>query len=261
MLQNALGKLEALYQKAFEPKRLEALQRQLRGVRRRLLLVFIAGGVGFGLTLYFRTAVIHWLLAPAHGRLSLTGQPVFTGPTEMLSLTIHLAIAGGVVAALPVLVYHVARFCSPWMNKQQRRFVAIFLPAGFVCFLAGSAFAYFVLLPTGLGYLLQFGTDVAVPMIRISEYMDLALAMLFWLGVVFELPLGMFLAAKLRIVGYQRFKRLRRYVPMAAFFFSAIITPSFDAVNSTLVAVPLILLYEVGVFLAWVARPKQKLVP
>ena len=261
MLKNASDKLQALYQKTKEFWLSGALQQRLRGVKTRALWVFVAGGVGFGLTLYFRTQVIHWLLAPAHGRLSPTGQPIFTGPTEMLTLTISLVGVGGLVFAIPVLVYHVARFFSPWMNKQQRRFAAIFLPAMGLCFLAGSAFAYFVLLPTGLGYLLQFGTDVAVPMVRISEYMELALALVFWLGVAFELPLAMFLLAKLRLVEYQRFKRLRRYADLAAVIFGAIITPGADPFSWSFVAVPIILLYEVGLGLAWLVRPKLKLVP
>ena len=215
-------------------------------------------GLGASLTWWFRKTVILWLLAPAQGQLSETGQPIFTGPTEMFTITLRLTVVGGIVVALPVLAYHIARFLSPILNRRQRRFVAIFLPAAFVCYLAGAAFAYFVLLPTGLGFLLRFGTDIAIPMIRISEYMDLALAMLFWLGVVFELPLAMFLLAKLRIVSYQRWKKLRRYVPLAAWTLGMVLTPTVDLLNQTLVAVPIIILYETGLFLSWLARPRLR---
>ena len=238
--------------------RLLAIQRHLRGVRGRLLWVFLAFGVGSSLTWYYRKIVIGWLLLPGGGQLSATGRPIFTNPTDMFSVSIHLMMLGGVVVAFPVLVYHVFRFLRPLLNKQQGRFVAIFLPAGFVFFLAGTAFAYFVVLPTGLRFLLQFDLDIADPFIRITEYMDLALALLFWLGVVFELPLALFLLVKLRVVEYQRVKSFSRYVPFAAFILSAIITPTMDIVNQTLVAVPLILLYIVGTFLAWLARPKQR---
>ena len=86
----------------------------------------------------------------------------------MFSLSVNLAMKGGVIAAFPVLVYNVFSLLSPLLNKQQRRFVVLFLPMGFVFYLAGVAFAYFVLLPTGLRFLLHFGTDGATPMIRIS---------------------------------------------------------------------------------------------
>ena len=121
----------------------------------------------------------------------------------------------------------------------------------------GAAFAYFVMLPTGLKFLLNFGTGVAVPLIVLSEYIDLLTAMIFWLGVVFELPIAMFLLAKMRIVSYLRLRGLRKFVPVAAFILSAIITPTFDIVNQTLLALPIIVLYELGLFLSWVANTEE----
>jgi len=198
------------------------------------------------------------LLAPAGDNLSpFDGQPIFTSPTAMMGATIQLAIRGGVIAALPVVVVSVYTLFSSLVPPQQRRFLVIFLPATVLSFLLGAAFAYFVMLPTGLKFLLNFGTGVAVPLIVLSEYIDLLTAMIFWLGVVFELPIAMFLLAKMRIISYLRLRGLRKYVPVAAFVLSAIITPTFDIVNQTLLAVPMILLYEVGLFLSWLAWPEQ----
>ena len=198
------------------------------------------------------------LFSPAGEALSPHGGlPIFTGPTEMFSATIHLAMMGGVAAAFPVLVFGVYRLLSPLLNRKQQHFAVLFLPAFFVCFLGGVAFAYFVMLPTGLKFLLRFGEGIAVPVIRITEYMSLVTALLFWVGVIFELPLAMFLLAKLQIVSHTRFRKFRRYVPAAAFVLSALITPTFDVINQTMVAVPIIVLFEVGLFLAWLARPKE----
>jgi sec-independent protein translocase protein TatC len=195
------------------------------------------------------------LFAPAGEALSpLGGLPIFTGPTEMFAATIHLAMMGGIIAAFPVLTLSVYQLLSPLLNRRQRRFAVIFLPAIFMCFLGGGAFAYFVMLPTGFKFLLHFGDGIAVPVIRITEYMSLVTAMIFWLGVIFELPLAMFLLAKLRIVSHRGFRKFRRYVPAAAFVLSALITPTFDIINSTMVAVPIIVLFEVGLFLAWLAE-------
>ena len=234
-------------------------QRFGRRVRRRLLWIFVAFGAGAGVTGYFREAVFGLLLAPARGNLSpYGGLPVFTGPVEMMSATIHLAMMGGLVAAFPVATISVYQLVSPLLSRQRRRFVLLFLPAIFACYLGGAAFAYFVMLPVGLNFLLNFGTGIAVPLISITEYMSLVTAMLFWLGVVFELPPVMFLLTKLRLVRYERFRRFRRYVPGAAFILSAIITPTVDVVNSTLVAVPIIVLFEVGLFLSRLARPRER---
>ena len=229
-----------------------------RRIRVRLFWILLTFGAGAGGTWYYKEAVFNLLLAPAGDNLSpFDVQPIFTSPTAMMGVTIQLAIRGGVIAALPVLVVSVYTLFSSLVPPQQRRFLVIFLPATVLSFLLGAAFAYWVLLPTGLRFLLNFGDGVAVPVIVLSEYIDLLTSMILWLGVVFELPIAMFLLAKMRIVSYLKFRGLRKYVPVAAFILSAIITPTFDVVNQTLLAVPMILLYEVGLFLSWLANTEE----
>ena len=235
-----------------------AFHRFGRRVRIRLLWIFVAFGVGASFTWYFRKVILGLLLAPAKGDLSPHGGlPIFTGPSEMMGAILHLALMGGLVTALPVATISVYQLVSTRLGRW-RRSVALFLSTVFVCYLGGVAFAYFVLLPTGLKFLLRFGDGIAVPLISITEYMSLVAAMLFWLGAVFELPPAMFLLTKLRLVRYKQFRRIRRYVPAAAFVLSALLTPTFDVVNQTLVAVPIVLLFEVGLFLSWLARPKEE---
>jgi len=230
-----------------------------RRIRIRLFWILLTFGAGAGGTWYYREAVFGLLLAPAGGNLSpFEGNlPIFTSPTSMMGATIQLAIRGGVIAALPVVVVSVYTLFSLLIPPKQRRFLVVFLPATVVCFLLGAAFAYFVLLPTGLQFLLNFGTGVAVPVIVLDEYISLLTAMVFWLGVVFELPITMYLLAKMQIISYLRLRGLRKYVPVAAFVLSAIITPTFDVFNQTLLALPMIVLYELGLFLSWLAWPEQ----
>ena len=228
---------------------------------RRLLSVFVALGIGASLTFLYRVDIFNALMAPAGGRLSPDGKPIYTSPNEMFTVTIDLVGKGGIVAAFPVAVYQLYRFFSHMVGETPRRLIRNYLMLGFALYLAGTAFAYFVMLPTGLRFLLSFGTNIATPYIRISEYLTLALTMLFWLGVVFELPLIMMLLAHIRLVSHAQLKKFRRYVPISASIFSVLITPTVDWVNVTLVTVPLILLYEVGVFLAWLVRPKALKVP
>ena len=175
----------------------------------------------------------------------------------MMGATIQLAIRGGILLALPVVVVSLYTLFSSLVPPQQRRFLVIFMPATVACFLFGAAFGYWVLLPNGLKFLLNFGTGVAVPLIVLDQYISLLTAMIFWLGVIFELPIAMFLLAKMQIVSYLRLRRLRRYVPVAAFILSAIITPTMDVFNATLMAVPMIVLYEVGLFLSWLANTEE----
>ena len=232
------------------------MRRFARRVRFGLLGTFLAFGIGAGLTWYFRETIFGWLIAPAGGNLSPhDGLPVYTSPTEILSVTIRLSLTGGVVLAIPVLVLTIFYLVSPLISRHERRVVALFLPAILLAYLAGVSFAYFVMLPVGIAFLLHFGEGIAVPTIRISEYLNLVITMIFWLGVIFELPLLMFLLAKLRLVSYQRFRRVRKFVPPVAIILSAIITPTFDIVNQLMVAIPIIVLYEVGLLLAWLAQP------
>ena len=235
------------------------LGRQLRGLKWRALWVLSALGVGSSLTFYYRKEIFHLLLAPADGQLSPSGMPVFISPTEMFSVTIDLLIKGGLVLAIPMAAFQFYRFLCPLIGRTPRRLIRTYLLMGAALYLSGMAFAYFVMLPTGMQFLMQYGTDIATPMIRISEYIALAMALTFWLGFLFELPLAMMLLAHLRLVSYKQFRKVpRRYIALSAFILGAIVTPTFDMVNQTLVAVPLIVLYEVGVGLAYLVRPRVR---
>lgn len=218
-----------------------------------------AFALAFGATFWYREYVFAWLLAPADGQLSPFpgGLPVFTAAQDMFGITIWVAIRAGVIAALPVATYGAYSLVSPVLSPSQRWKLRIFLPAPLVLFLAGGAFVYYVMLPVGLRFLLHFGDGVAVPLITLREYLDLLTALMVALGIVFDLPLVMFGMAKLRIVSYQKFKSLRKFVPFVALILGIILTPGTDPFNMVLVAVPIILLYEVGLFMAWLAHPEE----
>ena len=208
--------------------------------------------------MYFREDVFAFLLAPSRGLLSPTSQPIFTSPTEMFSATIRLAVTGGIVAALPVVLASFSRLLIPLLLPSERRFIFLFFfPAAALCFVGGVSFAYYILLPAGLGFLLQFGTNIAAPMIRISAYMSLATSMLLWMGIVFELPLGMYVSSRLRMVSHTQWRKIRKYVFPTAIIFAAIITPTMDGLNVMLIAIPMTVLYEIGLALAWVGRPVE----
>lgn len=217
-----------------------------------------AFALAFGATFWYRKYVFAWLLAPADGHLSPFpgGLPVFTAAQDMFGVTIWVAIRAGVIAAVPVATYGAYSLVSPALSPALRWKLRIFLPAPLVLFLAGGAFVYYVMLPVGLRFLLHFGDGVAIPLITLGQYLDLLTALMIALGIVFELPLLMFGLAKLRIVSYQRFKRLRKFVPFVALILGVILTPGTDLVSMALVAAPITLLYEAGLFLSWVARPE-----
>ena len=231
-----------------------AVQRFARRVAWYAASIFVAFGAGTSVTWTYQEEIFRFLYVPADGNLSPYGLPVFTNPVEMMDAVFGLALKGGAIVAAPVAVFSMYRLSMHLMDRHQRRFVAVFLPVMGLFYVGGAAFAYYVMLPIGLRFLLSFGTGIAVPMITISAYMSLVTALVFWLGIVFEIPLVMFLLAKARLVSRKRMGALRIFVPVAALFLGMIITPTTDPLNQTLVAGPIVGLFEVGLFLAWLAE-------
>lgn len=228
-------------------------------IRRRVYWTTVAFGIGASTTFYFKSAIFAFLLAPAGGQLSpFDGLPVYNSPIAMMGAVIQLAMRGGFAAALPVLWLGIVTLFKPVLPRRWWWFLVILSVVTVGCFLVGAAFVYYVMLPMGLGFLLNFGAGIAVPVILISEYTNLLSSLMFWVAVIFELPLLMYLLARTGFVTYRHFRRVPRLVVVAfAFFLGLILTPSVDAINQTLLAVPIIALYEVGMFVTWLVNPEE----
>ena len=234
-----------------------ASERLGQRVRRRLFLVFLTFSIGAASTWFYRVDVFAFLLVPAGGSLSpFGGQPIYTTPTGMMASTIGLAIKGGAVVALPVATISILTMLKP-LTGRYWRFLLIFTASVLLCFLGGAAFGYYVLLPTAMQFLLHFGAGIAIPVIDIAEYLAMFMAIVFWMGVIFVLPPAMYLLTKLRLVEYRTLRKIRKFVPPSAFILAAILTPTFDVVNQTMMAVPMMILYEAGLFVSWAARPEE----
>ena len=235
------------------------IMEHLRELRRRVLVCVVAVLAGSVVSFAFYKQIIDFLSRPAYDLDAGAGVDlVFIEVTELLSTAVKVSFVAGFVLALPVVLYQVVMFISPGLTGRERRYLLLFIPAALVAFAAGVGFAYFVLTPPALKFLLGF-SDVATPLIRISNFVNLMVRLLFWMGVAFETPLIMYMLAQLGIVTAQQLSRFRRYWVVVAFILAAIITPTFDPVNQAFVAGPLLVLYELGVLLARVAgRGRRK---
>ena len=230
-----------------------SITEHLRELRRRVLVCVVAILAGSVASFAFYRQIIEFLSRPAYDLDSGAGlELVFIEVTELLTTAVKVSFVAGFVLALPVILYQVVMFVAPGLTGRERRYLFLFMPAALVAFAAGVAFAYYVLTPPALKFLLGF-SDVATPLIRISNFVNLMVRLLFWMGVAFETPLIMYMLALLGIVSAQRLSRFRRYWVVIAFILAAIITPTFDPVNQALVAGPLLVLYEIGVLLARLA--------
>ena len=227
----------------------------LRELRRRLILGTLAVLIGTGVSFAFYKPIVRLLLRPADFNSASGDGPqlVFINVTEMLGVTVKVCLVAGLVLAFPIVLYHVVMFVAPGLSRREKKYLLSFLPGSLLCFVGGIAFGYFVLLPPAINFLLNFGADLATPTIRIGNYVSVIVMLLFWMGVVFETPLVMFLLAKLGIVTWRGFARWRRHWIVVSFVMGAVITPSPDPFNQALVAGPLIVLYEVGIWLSRLA--------
>lgn len=226
----------------------------LAELRRRVIISALALLAGSAVSFVFFRQLIELLVRPARDlQTGAGGQLVFTEVTELLTTSFKVSFVAGFILAFPVILYQVVMFIAPGLTAKERRYLLGFLPGALLAFAAGVAFGYFVLTPPALHFLLTFGGDVAAPFIRVSNIVDLMIRLLFWMGIAFETPLVICLLAQLGIVTVRGLSRFRRHWVVVAFILGAIITPTFDPVNQSLVAVPLLALYEVGVLLARLA--------
>ena len=149
-------------------------------------------------------------------------------------------------------------FLSPGLSSKEKKYLYILLPISILAFICGALFGYRILFPPAINFLLNFGNDIATPYIRIGNYTSLMLSLLFWMGIVFETPIVLFFLAKLGIVTSSFLAKQRRFAVVIAFILGAIITPTFDPVNQTLVAIPIIILYEIGIWTSKFAKNDKK---
>ncbi len=234
------------------------LLQHLGELRKRLFISVLALLVGSAVSFAFFKQIIDILVRPARDLGGDAGaQLIYIEVTELLTTSVKVSFVGGFILASPVILYHVIMFISPGLTGREKRYLLAFLPAVLGAFAAGVAFAYFVMTPPALHFLLTFGGDVATPMIRISNIVNLMIRLLVWMGIVFETPLVIYMLALLGIVNARMLSRFRRYWVIVSFVLAAIITPTFDPFNQVLVAAPLLVLYELGVLLARLAGRKR----
>jgi sec-independent protein translocase protein TatC len=220
-------------------------------LRRRLMwtaiFVFAATGTAF----YFHVEILRLLMEPAQGFANVPqGKPVYLDLTEFIGVAMKVSLLVGMAASIPFVLFQVIMFAAPGLNSTEKRYLYTLLPMSLIAFLAGAAFGYRVLFPPMVDFLLSFGSEVATPLPRIGTYTDLMLRLLFWMGIVFETPLVLFFLSRIGVVTSEWLAKRRKYALIIAFILGAIITPTLDPINQTIVAVPIIVLYEIGIWLA-----------
>jgi sec-independent protein translocase protein TatC len=227
------------------------LLEHLDELRKRLTVAVIALLIGTLASLAVTKPVLEILVAPVKN----TGaEIIYTGPTEAPSVFFTVALALGVVLAMPVILYQVFMYLRPGLMPNERRYIVIGIPFASLSFVAGVAFAIFVAIPSAADFLTGFLNDIGNHTYSAREYLSFISSVMLWLGLVFETPLLMFILAQVGVVSPQGFAKARRFVIIGAAVAAAVITPTPDIMNMLIIMGPFILLYEFGILLARVAQ-------
>lgn len=171
-------------------------------------------------------------------------------PFGQLFIYFEVAVIAGVIISIPNVFYQIWKFISPALKKNERKYVSRIVIFSSGCFLTGIAFAYFVMLPLTLSFAGQFGTTLIENNFAIDEYFSIIISVMLAAGVVFELPMLSFFLTKLGILTPKFMRKFRRHSIVAILIIAAILTPGTDPVAQILLAIPLVLLYEISIFVS-----------
>jgi sec-independent protein translocase protein TatC len=203
--------------------------------------------VGLAIAFPFSERITDFLARPV---TKLGYKLVFTAPAEAFWVQMKVALITGLFISSPAILWQVWAFIAPGLHKHERKYAAPFVIIGSLMFLAGGAFSLLVVTPYAIAFLLSYARETLQPMITLENHIGFLLKFTLAFGLVFELPLILTLLSRMGVVTPKVLARNRKYAILGAFIASAILTPTPDAFNQSLMAGPLILLYEVGIVCA-----------
>lgn len=181
---------------------------------------------------------------------------IYTEPLGGFVPYFQVILLGGFILAMPIIVYQVLGFVTPGLKPNEKRWLYGTAIGATALFLVGVAFAYYIALPPGLDFLLSL--DIAEPQLRIGSYIDFVVRLLFFTGLSFQTPLIIMFLARIGLVRSGQLLHWWRPAVVGAFVVAAIVTPSVDPVTCTIVAVPMVGLYFLGILLAVFVQPRRK---
>ncbi|OGW20329.1 MAG: twin arginine-targeting protein translocase TatC [Nitrospirae bacterium GWA2_46_11] len=243
------------------------LTEHLSDLRNRITISLIALFITFSIAFNFSEYIFKALMFPLKYSLDfsvknmyvhfvpqekLQGMElIFLAPAEAFWMNIKVAFVVGIMASLPVIFHQLWKFISPGLLPRERKYVLPFIFSATGLFMVGASFCFFIVLPFAMGFLLNYKLgDFLMPMLSVGQYVDFCLKFILAFGAVFELPIIIIFLTKLGIVTPKTLAKNRKYAALIAFIIAAFLTPTPDAFNQTLMAVPIILLYEIGIWIS-----------
>ena len=228
----------------------------LEELRSRLLKSVVALAAGFGICWNFREEIFHFMVSPlkaAYPKLEL----IATSPTEAIMLYMKMSFFAGIFLAAPFLLYQVWAFVAPGLYSNEKGYAIPFILFGSLFFLGGAAFGHYYLFPITFSFLGSFGGADIKFMPKVDDYYTFYSWFLLALGIVFQVPVVIFVLARIGLVTAGFLLRQFKWAVLIAFIVAAVVTPTPDMVTQTLLALPMIGLYLLGIVVAAVFGKKR----
>ena len=225
-------------------------------LRKRLITCFIAIGVGAAISFAFKERLFSILVQPLVKVMEEGDTLIFTGLPEAFFTYLKVALLSGIIVSSPVILYEFWMFVAPGLYSKERRLLMPIVLLSSFFFIGGALFGYFIVFPWGFKFFLGFATDTIRPLPAMKEYFAFSSKLLLAFGLVFELPLVLTFLAKLGIVSVEFLKKNRKYALLLFFVGAAILTPP-DVVTQVMMALPLMVLYEISIIGAKIFGKKK----
>ncbi|PIP40755.1 MAG: twin-arginine translocase subunit TatC [Desulfobacterales bacterium CG23_combo_of_CG06-09_8_20_14_all_51_8] len=218
----------------------------LEELRTRLIRCFVAVGIGFLISYGFKERLFAILTRPLIQVMNEGETLIFTGVSEAFFTFLKVSFLAGILLAIPVIMFEFWMFVAPGLYKNERRIMMPIIIISSFFFIGGALFGYFIVFPFGFQFFLGFATETLRPMPSMKEYLSFSAKLLLAFGFVFELPIIITFLARIGLVSVDFLKKNRKYAVLIIFIVAAIITPP-DVVTQVMLAVPLMLLYEISI--------------
>lgn len=236
------------------------LMDHLGELRDRLVRSVVAALVGFLACYAFRIELFNIQMKPLLDVLPPESHLIYTSLPEAFFTYLKVSFVAGLFLVSPYIFYQIWQFISPGLYEQERKYI---IPLSFLSalfFVSGALFGYYVVFPFGFDFFMGYADELIKPMPSLREYFSFSLKLLFAFGVIFELPLFIFFLSRLGLVTAQVLRKFRKYAILISFIVAAILTPP-DGITQILMAGPLIVLYELSIYVALVFGKKKPVPP
>jgi sec-independent protein translocase protein TatC len=221
----------------------------LEELRKRLVVCAIAVGAGSIIAYFFSKQLFSVLILPLTKVLPAESRLIFTSLPEMFITYLKIAFIAGIILAIPVIFYQLWMFLAPALYQQEKSYAIPFVVFSTILFVAGALFGYFIVFPYGFKFLVGFATEDIQALPSVKQYFSFAIRLLLAFGAVFEMPVVVVFMTKIGLITPQAMKKFRKFAILAAFILSAILTPP-DVATQIMMALPILILYELSIFLS-----------